>query len=180
MSKHELLDLKIQESLVEAEGFDLIAMGRCEGPGCYCYANNVLRGVLARLTDQYPAVVIDNEAGLENLSRRTTQRPDWLVTVTDPSARGLKTARRLHDLALEMEVAAGQVGVVVNRARDEDCLARAAAQFEGTPVKILGAIPEDEDVARQDAEGDPVFGLPADGPVYSAAKKIFAAMLPQA
>lgn len=173
MSKQELLDLKIQESLVEADSFDLIAMGRSEGPGCYCYANNVLRGVLQRLAGQYPSVVVDNEAGLENLSRRTVQQVDWLVFVTDPSARGLTTARRLYGLALEMDVSAGAMGVVLNRARDEECLERARAAFADTPVVVLGALPEDETLAQRDVQGEPVFGLPPDNAVASAADAIF-------
>jgi len=177
ISKQELLDIKIQESLVEADRFDLVAMGRSEGPGCYCYANNVLRGVLGRLADQYPSVVIDNEAGLENLSRRTVQKPDWLLFVADPSARGIITARRLYDLALEMEVAAGAMGVALNRTRDsEDGLARLAGAFEGTPVHLLGAVPENGEVADRDAAGESVFGLDSGNAVYRAAGDIFEKM----
>lgn len=172
MGKTELLDLKIQESLVEADSFDLIAMGRPEGPGCYCYANNVLRGVLGRLADQYPSVVIDNEAGLENLSRRTVQQSDWLIFVTDPSARGLLTARRLYDLALELQISARAMGVLINRVRDIECLERARAIFAGTPVEVLGGLPDDDEVAARDSAGAPVFGLPAENPVYAMAAAI--------
>ena len=168
MGKQELLDLKIQEAIVEADNFDLIAMGRPEGPGCYCYANNVLRGVLARLASHYPSVVIDNEAGLENLSRRTTQAVNYLIFVTDASARGLTTARRLYDLSLEMEVKADAMGVVINRVRDPECLERARSIFSGTPVGVLGGLPEDEEVARRDAMGESVFGLSTENPVYQS------------
>jgi CO dehydrogenase maturation factor len=177
ISKQELLDLKIQEALVESDDFDLVAMGRSEGPGCYCYANNVLRGVLERIASDYPSVVIDNEAGLENLSRRTVQQVDCLVFMADASARGLTTARRLYDLALEMEVSAGAFGMIVNRARDIECLARAKALFEGTPVDVLGALPEDGELALRDAEGGPVFGLPAANPVYEAAGAVLESLL---
>jgi CO dehydrogenase maturation factor len=168
MGKTELLDLKIQEALVEAERFDLIAMGRPEGPGCYCYANNVLRGVLARLAGQYPSAVIDNEAGLENLSRRTVQQSDWLVFVSDCSARGITTARRLYDLSVELQVKADNTGVVLNRLRDGAALDRARAAFEGTPVRVLGGIPEDAETAERDAQALPVLGLPAANPVVRA------------
>ncbi|MHC4607310.1 MAG: ATP-binding protein [Planctomycetota bacterium] len=170
--KQQMLDLKIQQSLVEADAFDLIAMGRPEGPGCYCYANNVLRDVLKRLAGQYPAVVIDNEAGLENLSRRTMQKVDWLLFTADPSARGLKTARRLFDLSQEMEISAGAMGLVVNRARDTECLRRAAEIFEGEAVRILGTLPEDDEVAQFDAAGRPLMALPEANKVYTAAKVI--------
>lgn len=166
MGKQELLDLKVQESLVESDDFDLIAMGRPEGPGCYCYANNVLRGVLDRLTKDYPSVAIDNEAGLENLSRRTVQETSWLLYVTDASMRGLTTARRLYELAREMGVKADNMGLVVNRARDNRCLEEAGKAFTGTPVQILAALPEDEELARIDEAGDTVFALSERNPLW--------------
>ncbi|HEY3323909.1 MAG TPA: AAA family ATPase [Planctomycetota bacterium] len=172
MGKHELLDLKIQEALLEADGFDLIAMGRPEGPGCYCYANNVLRAVLSRLAGQYPSVVIDNEAGLENLSRRTVQKADWLLFVADPSQRGLTTARRLFELSGEMQVNAAAFGLVINRARDGAALARAKVTFEGTPVQVLGALPEDTELARRDEYGESVFSLPQQNEVAVASAGI--------
>ncbi len=168
MGKQHLLEMRIQQSLIETEGFELIAMGRPEGPGCYCFANNVLGAVIRRLSDNYPSVVIDNEAGLENLSRRIVQRVDDLVFVADPSARGLATARRLYDLAVEMKIDAGSMGIVINRVRDGDCLDRAEQLFKGTPVVVLGAIPEDGEVSRRDERGDPIFTLPEDGPVFTA------------
>jgi len=173
MGKAELLDMKISEALVEADKFDLIAMGRPEGPGCYCYANNVLRGVLGRLADHYASVVIDNEAGLENLSRRTVLQTDWLVFVSDPSARGLKTARRLYDLAVEIGVKAAAMGIVVNRLRDCEAMRQARTMFRGTPVAVLGGIPEDEEIARRDALALPIFDLSEQNPAAAAAGDIF-------
>jgi CO dehydrogenase maturation factor len=166
ISKEEWLDLKIQESIVEAERFDLISMGRSEGPGCYCYANNVLRGVLDRLARHYRSVVIDNEAGLENLSRRTVQAVNQMIFVTDPSAPGLTTTRRLYDLSLEMGLSVGAMGVVVNRARDPRCIERACELFAGTPVEILGTLPEDAEVAAGSVAGRHVFELSPDNAIY--------------
>jgi CO dehydrogenase maturation factor len=166
--KDEWLDLKIQESLVEAEDFDLIAMGRSEGPGCYCYANNVLRGVLDRLARQYRSIVIDNEAGLENLSRRTIQKVDQMIFVTDPSAPGFATVRRLVDLCGEMGISVGSMGVVVNRARDARCIERAEALFADTPAHVLGSLPDDAEVEEKSILGGSVYGLPAENAVYSA------------
>jgi CO dehydrogenase maturation factor len=168
VGKDEWLDLKIQESLVEAEDFDLIAMGRSEGPGCYCYANHVLRGVLDRLARHYRSVVIDNEAGLENLSRRTVQTVDQMIFVTDPSAPGLTTARRLYDLCGEMEISVGSMGVVINRARDAQCIERAEAVFSGSEARVLGALPEDAEVEEQAAVGGSVYGLSPENAVYTA------------
>jgi len=176
MGKQELLDLKTQEALVEADGFDLIAMGRPEGPGCYCYANNALRTVLARLAGHYASVVIDNEAGLENLSRRTVQKTDWLVFVAEPSARGLTTALRLYDLALEMKIEAGAFGLVVNRVRDEGALERARQLFAKTPVQCLGGLPEDADVLARAETGAPIFTLAPSNPVWLKAGEILGRM----
>ena len=178
MGKQQLLAMKIQESLIESERFDLLAMGRPEGPGCYCYANNILREAIRRLADDYRAVVIDNEAGLENLSRRIVRRVDELLFVADPSLRGLLTARRLYELAVEMEVEAGSMSVVINRVRDPRSLDRARALFEGSRVAVAGAIPEDAELGARDAAGEPIFTLAAENPVFIAAAGIFSRMMP--
>lgn len=172
IGKQELLELKIQQALFEADDFDLLAMGRPEGPGCYCYANNVLGAAVRRLADHYPSVVIDNEAGLENLSRRIVTRVDVLLFVTDASQRGLTTARRLYDLAGEMGVDAGMMGLVVNRARDAECQERAQRAMKDTPVQVLGTLPEDEQLAEWDAAGRSLLTLPADNRVNRAVSAV--------
>ncbi len=176
IGKQELLEMKIQQSLVEADDFDLLAMGRPEGPGCYCYANNVLGAAVRKLADHYPAVVIDNEAGLENLSRRIVTRVSRLVFVADPSQRGLTTTRRLYDLAVEMGVQTPAMAAVVNRARDESCIDRLRRALDGTPVEVLSALPEDEQLSQWDAAGRSLLELPADNAVYAAAGAIFEQM----
>ena len=112
--------MKIAESLVEADDFDLIAMGRPEGPGCYCYANNVLKQTMQTIAKNYPIVVIDNEAGLEHVSRRVVSVVDLMMIVSDPSQRGMDTVRRLYDLAQEMGVKYGKLAIVINRMRNAD------------------------------------------------------------
>lgn len=178
MGKQQMLEMKILESLIESERFDLLAMGRPEGPGCYCYANNILREAIRKLADDYKAVVIDNEAGLENLSRRIVRRVHELLFVTDPSLRGLLTARRLYDLAVEMEVEATSMSVVINRARDDQCLGRARELFRGTRVAIAGIVPENDELGSRDAAGEPIFTLSPENPVYLAAGEVFARMTP--
>lgn len=158
ISKQELLELKISESLVEAEHFDLIAMGRCEGPGCYCYANNVLKQVIERLADDYPVIVIDNEAGLENLSRRILRRVDLLVMLTDPSRAGLTTVERLHRLALEMDLDFGALAIVVNRLRDGRFPDGAEAVQRATGADMLLGIPTDDELARFGERGESLWG----------------------
>ncbi len=119
MSKQQLLEFKIAESLVEAENFDLIAMGRPEGPGCYCYANNVLKYIIEEIAGSYPFVVMDNEAGLENLSRRIMQQVNLLILIADPSGPGLKTVLRLFDLAKEMGIKYEKLAIIINRLRKQ-------------------------------------------------------------
>jgi CO dehydrogenase maturation factor len=118
MSKHEYLDYQIQMSLEEGDRVDLLAMGRPEGPGCYCAANQMLRVILDRIEKQYDYVVIDNEAGMEHLSRRTTRNVDVLLLVTDPTQRGLIAAQHMRDMVPELEIGVGHVYLVVNRLRD--------------------------------------------------------------
>ncbi len=160
ISKQQLLELKISECLVEGKDFDFLAMGRPEGPGCYCYANNVLRATLAEVAGHYPWVVIDNEAGLENLSRRIAPRVDLMIMVADPSSRGLETLRRLYALAREMDVSWGRLVLVVNRVRNGRQPAETEALLAATGADALVAIPDDDGVAEQAECGATVWDLP--------------------
>jgi CO dehydrogenase maturation factor len=174
VSKREVLELKIAESLVEAEDFDLIAMGRPEGPGCYCYANNVLKQVIAQIAENYPYVVLDNEAGLENLSRRIMRRVDLLVMVADPSRRGLDTVGRLHDLAVEMEIRYDRLAIAINRLRRGVLSDAAAALREKTGADFLLALPEDEALAELGERGDGLALLPEGNPVVAELDRFLA------
>jgi CO dehydrogenase maturation factor len=165
VSKREILELKIAESMVEAEGFDLIAMGRPEGPGCYCYANNVLKEVIAQIAESYPYVVLDNEAGLENLSRRILRRVDLMIMVANPSKRGLDTVERLHDLAAEMAVRYQRLAIVVNQLRGRDLPEAASVLRQRTGADCVVGLPADEALAALGERGEPLARLPEDNPV---------------
>jgi CO dehydrogenase maturation factor len=162
VSKQELLELKISESLVEGPDFDFLAMGRPEGPGCYCYANNVLKNALGEIARNYPYVVLDNEAGLENLSRRIVQKVDLLVMVADPSRRGLETVRRLHALAREMEIAFDRLAIVVNRLRQADLPPDVATLRAETGAQFVLGLPDNAAAATLAERGGAVSELPAD------------------
>lgn len=162
VSKQELLELKISESLVEGDDFDFLAMGRPEGPGCYCYANSVLKNALGEIAKNYPYVVLDNEAGLENLSRRIVQKVDLLVLVADPSRRGLETVRRLYALAREMDVAFSRVAIVVNRLRQDGLPAEVEAIRAETGAQIVLGLPDNAAVAGVAERGGAVADLPPD------------------
>ena len=177
IAKQQLLQLKISESLVEADGFDLIAMGRPEGPGCYCYANNVLKETLNAIARNYPFVVIDNEAGLENLSRRIVVKVDLLLLVTDPSQRGFETVKRLHDLAREMKNDCSRLGIVVNRTRN-GLPAGATAVQEYTRAGLLVGLPEDEALAGLAERGESLLRTPAVNPVAQAVAALVEEAIP--
>lgn len=160
IAKQELLEMKIAECLVEADDFDLIAMGRPEGPGCYCYANNVLKSVLGEISTHYPFVVLDNEAGLENLSRRIVQTTDLLVMVTDPSRQGLETLRRLHALAKEMGLEYRKLAIIINRLRRDQLPASVTELQEVTGADLVLGLPDDEELAELAENGTNIRELP--------------------
>jgi len=168
MARSEWLDLRIAESLVEADGFDLIAMGRPEGPGCYCYANNVLRDVLARLAANYPYTVIDNEAGLENLSRRIVQSVDLLVLTGDPSKRGLETVRRLYGLAAEMKITYKKLAIMINRLRNDSTPPDPGGLRTDVPADYVLTLPDDPELAGLAERGGPMGELSRKNPVAAA------------
>jgi CO dehydrogenase maturation factor len=147
ISKQEMLQIKISESLVESHGFDLISMGRPEGAGCYCYANNVLKSVIAKLSDQYPYVVLDNEAGLENLSRRIVQKVNLFVLVSDASNAGLETLKRLYTLANEMELKYDKLLLIVNRLRTDKMPDKMEEVREFTKADYVMGLPSDDEIA---------------------------------
>ena len=147
VSTRELLRLKLESALVEAKGFDLIAMGRPEGEGCYCYANNILKEVIAEISSSYPYIVLDNEAGLENLSRRIVQKVDMLVLVSDASNSGLQTLLRLYELANEMKMSYGKLALVVNKLRNDKQPERIEEIRVNTKADIVLCLPDNEEIA---------------------------------
>jgi CO dehydrogenase maturation factor len=167
VAKQQLLEMKIAQCLVEAEDFDLLAMGRPEGPGCYCYANNVLKQVIQTIASNYAYVVIDNEAGLENLSRRIVTKVDLLVLVADPSKRGLDTLRRLYDLAREMGVEYGRLAIALNRLRRPELPADLEEIRRYSHADEVLALPDDPELAAFDEAGRSLSSLPPENAVLT-------------
>ncbi len=172
MDKKRFLELRITESLVESDDFDLIAMGRSEGPGCYCYANNVLKAVLNAMVSRYPYVVLDNEAGLENLSRRIVNKVSLLVIVTDPTGRGFETVRRLHKLSREMEITYDRLAIVVNRLRRQELPAGAEELRIATGADIIVGLPEDDNILSISEQSGNLRHLSPDNPVFTGMDSI--------
>lgn len=179
VAKQQMLRLKVAQSLVETDHFDLLAMGRPEGPGCYCFANNALRATLKEIADDYPYLVIDNEAGLENLSRRIVRELDLMVLVAEPSRQGFETVKRLARLAREMDIRVKQLALVINRAR-QAALPPDATQLQAeTGASIVLALPEDDELARLSEAGSPLQAVAAANPVILAVDRLlFAAQVP--
>ena len=171
MTKQQFLEYKIQSSVIETPDFDLIAMGRPEGPGCYCYANSILRDVLKTLAGNYEYIVIDNEAGMEHLSRRTTRAADILFLVSDHSLKGVTSGARIAELAQELKLDVKEMGFVINRVPGEmDPLIRQKVEEKG--LAILGSIPEDAQIGRFDLEGKSLLDFPEDNSVTIAVREM--------
>ena len=171
MNKWDILDYKIMESVVETPKFDLLVMGRPEGSGCYCAVNNMLRKIIETLSSNYDYIIIDTEAGLEHLSRRTTQNVDIMLVVTDKSKRGILTAQRIGELSNELDINFKEMFLVVNRiTQDNKDLILKKAQETG--IEILGTIYEDHEVAEYDVEGKPLVELSDDSNSVVAVSKI--------
>lgn len=159
MAKHEYLNLKVNECLIESEGFDLVVMGRPEGPGCYCFANNVLRDILTMLAKQYPRIVIDNEAGMEHMSRRITTSMDHLFIVSNPTPRGLLAAERIRDLVKELKLSVGKMHLLINQARN-GLSSEVERRIEEIGIPLVGIIQDDELLSEYDGAGKPLIDLP--------------------
>ncbi len=172
MTKDIFMEMKVNQALVECQGYDLIAMGRPEGEGCYCAANNLLSDCIQRLETNYPYLVVDNEAGMEHISRLTTKKIDLMVIVSDPSRRGLQAAKRIDELADEMNLLVKKKALIVNQAKPDSPKAlKEALEKNGLP--LAGFVPEDETVYEYDMQGVPTITLPRDNPAVKAAFSIF-------
>ena len=175
-SKREYLDYQIRSSLAEGEVFDLIAMGRSEGSGCYCAVNHNLREVIDLISKNYRFVVIDNEAGMEHLSRRTTRDVEHLLIVTDPTQRGIVAAERISEIQKELDIQIENAYLIVNR------LVNGVPQglqnrIDRLSIPLLGVIPSDNELLEFEFNGRPLVQLGNDSPVYRAVAKMLESIL---
>lgn len=176
MDKFAYLDMEIEYALVEGDQVDLLAMGRPEGPGCYCAVNHILRDIVDRMGRSYAYLVIDNEAGMEHLSRRTTRDVDLLFVVTDPTVRGVVAAARIADLRNELDINIKRAFLLVNRVQGALSPAVQAAVDE-VGIPLAGLIPADANVTTFDAEGRPLVQMDAASPIYGEVSRIMRAVL---
>jgi CO dehydrogenase maturation factor len=175
-SKRDYLDYQIRSSLSEGNRFDLIAMGRGEGPGCYCAVNHNLREVIDSLSRHYAYVVIDNEAGMEHLSRRTTRDVQHLLIVSDPTQRGLVAAQRIADMRKELDINVENAFLILNRVPAQMPV-ELLAFVEKMNVSLLGTIPADENLSVFEFSGRPLVELGDESPVYQAVEEMMRKIL---
>ncbi len=182
ISKSEFLGLKIQEAITEANGFDFLAMGRPEGPGCYCFVNNVLRDHLDRLTQHYRATVIDCEAGLEHLSRRTTLGVNTMICVADPTIKALEALRTVLEIAAQLNAKVKRKLLIINRVPDhaqEQVRKVVEQKLDLTAFEAHGFIPEDPAIFAAELTGSNLLAMNSNTSAYQA-YKCFLDSLPQA
>ena len=172
MTKDVFMSMKLEQAIVETEGYDLIVMGQPEGAGCYCAANNLLTGFLERLTGNYPYIVIDNEAGMEHISRLTTRNVDILLIISDTSRRGLQTAIRINQLANELNIGVSKSYLIINKTKEEpsDVVLN---MIKNNGIEIAGTIPDGSTLYEYDLKGIPTIEMPNDNKAVKAAFEIF-------
>ena len=176
MTKEAYLEYRLNDALVESKGLDLLTMGRGEGPECYCYPNLLLRKFADSLTGNYAYVVMDNEAGMEHLSRRTTQNIDVLLILSDHSVKGVRTVARIRDLVSELNLVVNRQGVIINfaPAKLAPLVSEELARLEIEPAAL---IPEDEEIYKYDLELKPLLELPDSSKAVRAVNDLMAELL---
>ena len=171
VNKRDYLDFQIRSSLAEGDRFDLIAMGRSEGQGCYCAVNHNLREVIDAISKNYSYVVIDNEAGMEHLSRRTTRDVQHLLIVTDPTQRGIVAAERIASFRGELDIRIENAYLILNRMAGEVPEAL-QERIDALDIPLLGVIPADDQLSSFEFSGEPLVGLGDESPVYQAVSRM--------
>jgi len=165
ISKLQAFGMDCESLIAESEGLDLLSMGRPEGPKCYCAVNNILKGFLSKLTGSYGYVITDNEAGMEHLSRRTTDNIDLLIIVAEPTRVGVVTAERIVKLVDSLPINIAKIGLIWNKANEE-------VDIKVDGIEILGSVPEDKAVYDLSAEGKTIFELDEDNAALTAVRNI--------
>lgn len=174
--KETLLESKISEILWEGRGFDLLVMGQGEGPGCYCYPNVVVRNYIEKLSKNYKYIVIDNEAGMEHISRRTDGNLDILFLISDPTVKGIKTCKKLKELIKKLKIDVGKNYVVINRVKDE-LPENLKEILEKEELELIQTIPEDKSITEADIENIPLINIKEDSPSFLKVKEMMEKIL---
>ncbi|MFO7803582.1 MAG: AAA family ATPase [Desulfovermiculus sp.] len=178
MTKDRFMSMQLEQAIVEADNFDLVVMGQPEGQGCYCAANTLLSDFLGKLTTNYESVVMDNEAGMEHISRLTTKNIDTLLVVSDPSRRGLQAAQRIKELAQSLNIGVKDIYLILNNVQQEPSQA-VLDIIDEAGLKLLGSVNADQTLTEYDMAGRPTVELPEDNPVVQKAFALFDKIVPE-
>ena len=172
MAKGDYLQMRLEDAITEEKDFDLMVMGRTQGQGCYCFVNGLVQTQIQRLQANYPYLVVDNEAGMEHISRGLLPTMDVAILVSDCSRRGVQAVARIAEMIDEMGLNPGQMGLIINRAPDGKLDDGVRAEIEKHGLKLFGVLPHDEAVYRCDCDGNPSAKLPDSDPMKVALRGI--------
>jgi CO dehydrogenase maturation factor len=178
MTKDVFMSMRLEQAVAEEEGFDLVVMGTPEGAGCYCAANSLLAGFLEKLVNNYSYLVMDNEAGMEHISRLTTHNVDILLIVADTSRRGLQAGLRIDKLARELNIGVGKSYLIINQAKS-DIPSKVLDIISQDGLELAGIVPEDDAVYEYDLNGKPTIDIGEDNPAVQMVYSIFDRIIPQ-
>ena len=172
VSKDVYAEQELFDALTEEENFDLLVMGRSQGAGCYCFVNSLLQRLIMSIQDNYPYMVVDNEAGMEHMSRGLLPHIDTLILVSDCSRRGIQAAGRIAELTKELDLRPDKMGLIVNRAPNGEMNDGTAEEVKNQNLDLLGVIPADDTVYEFDCDGKAIIDIPEDAVIRSALKEI--------
>ena len=173
MTKADYADMMFGNALTENDDFDMLVMGRTQGKGCYCYVNGILSAQVEKYAENYRYVVVDNEAGLEHISRGILPKVDMILLVSDCSRRGIQAVGRINEMIQELNLGVKEVKLIVNRAPGGVLNDGVKEEIEKHGLILAGVVPQDETVYEYDAEGKPSVDVPEDAPIKQAVLKIF-------
>ena len=172
VTKQDYLEMRLADAITEEDDYDLMVMGRSQGQGCYCFVNGLVQTQLQSLQSHYPYIVVDNEAGMEHISRGILPTMQTAVLVSDCSRRGVQAAGRIARLIEELNLKPQKMGLIVNRAPEGTLDAGTMEEIEKQNLNLLGVVPHDDMVYQFDCDGKPTVQLPGDSPVRAALKEI--------
>ncbi len=172
MTKDIFISMKMEQAVAESDGYDLIVMGRPEGSGCYCAANTLLTGFLEKLSKNYSYIVMDNEAGMEHISRLTTNNVDVLLIVSDTSRRSIESGIKIHELAKNLNIGIKKSYMIINQIK-EPVADIVLNRLKEAGLELAGSIPEDKMIYEFDLNGQPTVEMPEDSNSVKAAFTIF-------
>ncbi|MDI6640852.1 MAG: AAA family ATPase [Elusimicrobiota bacterium] len=174
MSKSDYLNMRLNEIVTESKGVDLIVMGRPEGRECYCYVNELLRGFLSNISKQYACVIIDNEAGMEHLSRRTTDDIDVLFILSEPTAVSLQSAVRVYETAKKIKLNIKKTYLVMNKTEtvDQNIVQNFSSASSHTTIEVIGWLPYDKTIFQLSEKGGNLLSLSDNLPIVSSVDSI--------